>query len=151
MKDVEFADVTATVPPSPSNGVHHRPPKKKASKKSAKTVTGRERTVAQPIPAEFVDIATGPADAPMWPLHSALWLQPERAAAMPEWTGLAVERRHRIPAPGLLPVETTPLDRRDALDHSCEGRKPAPRRELPPSGLTPLGWDPRAVCRREEK
>jgi hypothetical protein len=138
----------------PGNGTHRTT--------NAHRTTEKARP-AQPVPqaidatfaaAEFAPAAAEPIDAPMWPLHAALWLQLEMAPSIPVWTGLAIERHNRIPAPGFLYFDTAPPDRPGILDSSAfPSGKTAPgtpaRLDLPESGLTPLGWDPRAVCRKQ--
>ncbi len=103
----------------------------------------------QPIDATFATIEAEPIDAPMWPLHPALWFQPELAPSAPAWTGLAIEHHNRIPAPDFLQPDTAPPNRPDTPDNSRDALTPGARCELPHSGLEPLGWDPRAVCRKE--
>ncbi|MGD1070510.1 MAG: hypothetical protein ABSB15_10255 [Bryobacteraceae bacterium] len=107
------------------------------------------RSVPQPIDATFAATGAGPIDAPMWPLHAALWLQPEPAPSIPAWTGIAIERHHRIPAPDFLQFDTAPANRPGALDDSRDAIEPRTGPQLPPSGLAPLGWDPRAVGRKQ--
>jgi len=81
-----------------------------------------------------------------------VWLQPEVQPALSCPSGLGIEHRHRLPAPGLFSLGAA-LDRGGAIDHSLRLHAIAP--ELPPvfpcalpeSGLTPLGWDPRTERR----
>jgi hypothetical protein len=151
MKGAYFPGLTATVPPAARNGTHRTTKKNgPAPERSAGSgVRADARPAPQPVDATFAPIEAEPIDAPMWPLHPALWFQPERMPSVPVWTGLAIERHNRIPAPDFLHFDTAPPDRPDTLDSSCDALTPGARRELPQSGLAPLGWDPRAVCRKE--
>ena len=150
MKGADFPGLTATVPPA-RNGTHRTTKKNGAAPKRSLGSGARAdaRPAPQPIAATFAAIEAEPIDAPMWPLHSALWFQPELAPSVPVWTGLAIERHNRIPSPDFLHSNTAPPNRPDTLDSSRDALTPDARRELPQSGLAPLGWDPRAVCRKE--
>jgi hypothetical protein len=109
----------------------------------------RKRTVkraAEPVPGSFVNTEPMPIDAPMWPLHAALWFQPELAPTVPAWSDLAIERRHRAPAAEFLFSGTAPLNRRDVVETSHEARLPETRPQIPESTLTPFGWDPRVLA-----
>ena len=125
--------------------------------------TPKRSARAGELPAEVqaaacVDIPVEPVDAPMWPIHPAGWLQPEVPAAPPSWTGLMIERRHRIPAPDFIQLPLAPFDRagEEPLPHgrgSATGVRtndatggPA----APQSDLAPLGWDPRAASLKKE-
>jgi hypothetical protein len=88
-------------------------------------------------------------DAPGWPAQPDVWLQAERTPRVPEWDGLTIERLHRVPMPGFLDAGAIPLDRRRSTAFSNEVFPAAARPAVPPSSLAPLGWDARAVCRKE--
>ena len=151
MKGADFPGLTATAPPAARNGTHRTTKKNgPAAKRSAGSGARADAGLApQPVDATFAAIEAVPIDAPMWPLHPALWFQPERAPSVPVWTGLVIERHNRIPAPDFPRFDTAPPDRPGTLHNSCDALRPGARRELPESGLTPLGWDARAVCRKE--
>jgi hypothetical protein len=68
----------------------------------------------------------------------------------PNWTGLAIERCSRIPAPDFLHSRLEPYNLPDSPDSSRDELTPAARPEIPQSGSTPLAWDPRAACRKGE-
>jgi hypothetical protein len=160
MKDIDFPVEPGPVPPVAPNGTH-RSSKKNAAAPKVSARSGASTAVRngarksgrpearQALDAAFAEIETKPSDASMWPLHSVLWLQPERAAQIPAWTGLGTERHNRIPRPDLLPVESPPADHPDTPDKSCVAIMPRPHCQLPRSDLAPLGWDPRTVCRKE--
>jgi hypothetical protein len=154
MKNGDLSGATATAPPVAANGAHPPPGPKKEAKKAAQKGSARSSArngvsyAPQPL-AGFVEIEHKPADAPMWLLHPVSWLQAERAPLAPAWTGLAIERHNRISRPDFLPLESAPPNRSNALDNSCDALAPNPHCELPRSDLAPLGWDPRAVCRKE--
>jgi hypothetical protein len=152
MKDVDFAGVTPTLPPAAPNGAHQIPKKKGATPKRPAESGARSgvRPAPRLIAAEFTELEAKAVDAPMWLLHSVLWFQPEGAPVVPVWTGLAIERHNRIPTPDFLHTDTSPPNRPDTLDNSRDALTPESRMELPPSGLEPLGWEPRAVSRKEE-
>lgn len=151
MKIADFPGLTATVPLAARNGTHRTTKKNgRAPKRSAGSGARADaRPAPQPVEATFATIEAVPIDAPMWPLHPAQWFEPERAPSVPVWTGLVIERHNRIPAPDFLHSDTAPPNRPRTLDSSCDALTPGARRELPESGLTPLGWDARAVCRKE--
>ncbi len=101
--------------------------------------------------APFAAVEAAPADPEMWPAHPAGWLEPDLAPVVPASSGLRVERRYAVPAPDLLrlePLAAIPPPARAAVP---EMRPPACRTRLPESGLAPLGWDPRAVCRKGDR
>jgi hypothetical protein len=100
--------------------------------------------------AACVAIPVEPVDAPMWPIHPAGWLQPEAPAAAPFWTGLTIERRHRLPAPDLIQLPLAPFPRAGSIDATREALFTAASPAIPPSDLTPLGWDARASSPRKE-
>jgi len=160
MKETNSSVSPIPVPPVAPNGIHQDPSKKAADpKRSARSMASAAVTKAArksarpeaqpPLDAAFAEIETRPSDASMWPLHSVLWFQPERAALIPAWTGLGIERHNRIPRPDLLVVASPPPDHPDTPDKACEGIVPHPHCQLPQSELAPLGWDPRTVCRKE--
>jgi hypothetical protein len=159
MKNGDFSGVTATVPPA-SNGAHPSlekgPGKSPGKKRTALKGSGKSAVrngvspAPFPIAEEFAEIEPKPIDAPMWLLHPVSWLQAERSPSVPLWTGLAIERHYRIPRPEFMPLETAAPNRPGALDNSCAALAAEPRCELPQSDLAPLGWDPRAVCRKED-
>jgi len=106
------------------------------------------------VKAEFVTAEAEPVDAPMWPLHAALWLQSEMAPSIPIWTGLGIERHNRILVSDFLLFDAAQKDRPGSVDNSAfpsgkNARSSPACLDLPESGLTPLGWNPRAVCRKD--
>ena len=149
MKGVDFPRITA--PPEGPLRRNGTAPKRTAGCKLGVPVERARaaRTMPQPIDATFATADAEPIDAPMWPLHEALWLQSEPAPSIPVWTGISIERHNRIPAPDFLHLDTAPADRPGALGDSREAMRPRARPELPQSGLAPLGWDPRAVGRKQ--
>ena len=150
MKGTDLQRLTATVPPAATNGTHRATKRNGAApKRSAGSgLRADARPLPQPLAAAFAIIGDELIDAPKWPLHSAAWFQPELAPAVPVRNGLAIERRYRIPAPDFLHSGTAPPDRPEGLKSSPGELTPVARPQLPQSGLAPLGWDPRAVCRK---
>jgi hypothetical protein len=154
MKDADFRVVIATVPLPKRNGTHRTSPGKGREPKRSTA-----RPEPQPIDAAFAASEPELIDAPMWPLHAAHWFQPELAPSVPVWSGLAIIRHNRIPGPGFLHPDIAPSniaatpgsnpsrDRTGALagEGALCGRVP----QLPDSGLAPLGWDARAMRRKE--
>jgi hypothetical protein len=120
-----------------------------------KRSTARSAELAPEIKAAAcVDIPVEPVDAPMWPIHPAGWLQPEAPATAPSWTGLNIERRHRIPAPDFLHFALAPFPLPGceaglasvSQQPACpEAAFPVARPMVPQTDLAPLGWDPRAA------
>jgi len=106
----------------------------------------KARAAPEVVGAAFAELEARLADASMWLHHAASWLQSEAMPSIPEWTGLAVERRYRMPSPGFLVFGV------EAMDRAAGTRGPGvcmehSQPELPESGLGPLGWDARTVKR----
>jgi hypothetical protein len=155
MKEFNSSAEPTPVPPAAPNGIHHGPEKKAATPKHA---AGSRRSAprkskqpeAQPsFDAPFAGMEMSPSSGSMWMLHSALWFQSERTPRIPDWTGLGIERHNGMPRPDLLPVAIQPPDRPAAPEKPSEGIGPEPHVHFPKSDLTPLGWDPRTVYRKE--
>ncbi|HWB84016.1 MAG TPA: hypothetical protein VG675_07740 [Bryobacteraceae bacterium] len=139
-----------------TNGVHRNGRKNGSISERSQVMAARTRqSVASDVAPEvlaapFMSISIEPVDVPMWPIHPAGWLQPEIPAAAPSWSGLNIERRNRIPAPGLLPLSLAPFDCPGKPDSSCDVLLPSAGPKRPESDLEPLGWDPRAICSQKE-
>ena len=101
--------------------------------------------------APFLKTESAPEDAPMWPVHPVMWLQPELRLAVPAATGLVIERKHTIPVSGFLENSMTPANHARALDRTAQPVLPSIRTRLPASDLTPLGWDPRVSAHATRK
>lgn len=140
----------ATVPPATTNGVHRAARKSGPALKRPSGSTHRLPALPDPV-ASFVSLKPVPVDAEMWPLHPALWFQPELGPTMSQWSGLAIERHSRLPAPDFALPKVEPLNHRAALDVIRDALAPVPLPEIPQCGLAPLGWDPRTICRKEER
>lgn len=99
--------------------------------------------------APFAAVAAAPADAEMLAAHPDAWLQLDPAPQLPA-SGLRVERRYALPAPDPLDLEPPPaelcMEPRPANSHAAAA---VPR--CPLSDLAPLGWDPRAICRKGDR
>ena len=121
-----------------------------ASERSAGKSALGNSPAPEPLAGPVGSMEDTAIDAPMWPLQSAVWFQPDVAPAPPAWSSLAIERHNRIPAPDFAPSDTSPANRPGALEHSPEALTRAAVPEAPESGLTPLGWDPRADCWKEK-
>jgi len=150
MKPTHLPDSTETAHPAATNGTHRVSKKNGAAPKPAVgTDAPADARAPEPLAGPVASIEAAPVDAPMWPLHSAIWFQPDVAPSAPAWSGLAIEHRNRIPAPDFLRSDIAPLNRPDALDNSPHALTPDASPGIPQSGLAPLGWDPRAVCWKE--
>jgi len=147
MKPADFRDSTESVGSSATNGTH---PSKKRNPPKRSTVAGKPAAASGPAPLAQPIPCVNPVavDVPKWPLQSAAWLEPDVPPSPPAWSGLAVERHHRIPVPDFLPFDTAPLNRMDGPKTS-QPAVAAAGPILPHSDLAPLGWDPRAVGRKE--
>jgi hypothetical protein len=141
----------ATAPPAAANGTHRVAKKSGPSPKRSAVSDSRLSASPEPPAAPFAVAAVAPIDAEMWPLHSAVWFQPERAPSASQWSGLTVERRNRPPAPDFEHAGAAPLNRPGALDIAAGALMPGAQPQIPQSSLAPLGWDPRTVCRKEER
>ena len=152
MKGADFPGSAATVPAAATNGTHRPARKSGAAKRSARSeVRTNEQAGPEPPSAPFSTREAQPIDAPMWPLHSGVWFQPELAPAPPAWSGLAIDRHNRIPAPDFLHSSAAPINCTDTLENVCGAVTPAAAPDVPRSDLAPLGWDPRADGRKEER
>ena len=67
-----------------------------ASETSPESGKKRTKPAKRPAPhsapgfdAPFAAISIQPVDAPAWPIHPVCWFQPEPAAVLPSWNGLA--------------------------------------------------------------
>jgi hypothetical protein len=99
--------------------------------------------------ALFSQLTPAAVDAPAWPVHLAMWLEPACATPLPENSGLRVERRHKIPSRGFLGL-VNPAPGAPAPIKECRPVVPDLRLPLPASGLKPAGWEPRrAFVRRQ--
>ena len=132
------------------------PPRKGAVKgvpnqETRRSAGSHHRALPEPLAAPFAATQPAPIDAEMWPLHSAMWFQPERAPSCSEWSGLAVERRHRVPAPAFAQPAAAPIDCPGEPDLARDPLAPDAQPAIPHSDLAPLGWDPRTVCPKEER
>jgi hypothetical protein len=155
MKGESFSGLAATLPPAAVNGTHRTAKNGSTAKRPAGSRARADAGSApQPVEAAFAITGEEPIDTPMWPRHAASWLQGERTPSVAVWTGLTIERQNRIPAPGFLHFEIAPeiapMKRPSAIESFSHPLHPPVRLEFPQSGLAPLGWDPRAVCRRHE-
>jgi hypothetical protein len=151
MKGTDLPDSVATIPAA-EHGTHRlTKTSRAASKRSAGRREGFDvRSVPKPLAAPLATPETPPVDVPGWCLHPAVWFQLELAPSAPSWSGLDIERCNRIPAPDFLHSRAEPYNLPDSLDNSRDALTPATRPEIPQSGSVPLGWDPRAVCRKGE-
>jgi hypothetical protein len=150
MKDGELRGLTASRPPAAGNGTHVQAKKNGAgSKRSSTSGTLAGAWESQQMAAEFAVLDAEPVDAPMWPLHPTLWFQPELKPTDSIWSGLVIEHHNRIPAPDFMAFDIVPLNCPGTTDSPRAAFTPDARRVLPQSGLAPLGWDPRTVCRKE--
>ena len=153
MKNVDLAISSVTIP-LPAAGKAQASKKKGAAKRSRSSsgpnVSADADSAPQPIVAEFAEMETEPVDSSTWLLHAALWFQPERGPSLPGWTGLAIERHHRIPSPDFSETETMAVDRPGMMDCACDVIKPDRRQSFPQSDLAPMGWDARSIARKEE-
>jgi hypothetical protein len=136
-KPVRIVAANGALPPAKKNGVEAKQP--------SETAPSADVSAPDFLAAPIADEAT-PIDSPMWPLHPLVWFQPESAPSAPVWTGLAIAHQNRLPAPDFQVFETTPFDWAGVRKSSCDPLAPATGPVAPPSGLEPLGWDPRAVC-----
>ena len=145
MKGGDLTAFSGTMPAN-GNGVHRAAKKNGATSKRAAAVVDS----ATAVPLEpFAAVDADSVDAPMWPVHSTVWYQPDLAPSVPAWSGLAIEHRRRIPSPDFISLETGPFQRADAMDRASDVVRAEPRPEPPPSGLEPLGWDPRTIGGKE--
>ncbi len=103
-----------------------------------------ERTAKQaPEPAAFVRVESQAQNAPMWPIHPDMWLQPELQLGVPAASGLRIERRHGVPSPEFVREPMTPVSHPPSRETTVHPVLPRIGQQLPGSGLAPLGWDPR--------
>lgn len=153
MKGADLPGVTATVSPAARNGAHRATKRHDAASRRSYRSGARadERPAPAPLAGPLASQEALPIEAPMWPHNPAVWFQPELAPSVPLWSGLAIERCHRIPAPDFLHSTAAPFNRPDTTDNSREALRPGASPKAPESGAAPLGWDPRTVCRKEDR
>jgi hypothetical protein len=135
------------------NGTHAAVHKNGAAPKPTANSSSRPRVLPSPDPppAPFIALEPAAVPAPMWPVHSNVWFQPERAPSPPAWSDLTIERRHRVPAPDFVCSAIPPFDRAAAPAPADGGPLPPDRcLQVPKSELAPIGWDSRAFCPKEE-
>ena len=121
------------------------------NQKTRRSAGSHHHDLPEPLAAPFAAAQPTPIDAEMWPLHSAMWFQPERAPSCSQWSGLAVEHRHRVPAPAFAQPAVAPIDCPREPDLARDPHAPGAQPAMPHSDLAPLGWDPRTVCPKEER
>jgi hypothetical protein len=93
--------------------------------------------------APFVSIEARAYDVQMWPAHAVVWLQLELKPGLPGSSGLRIERQCKVPVPDFLSLAVPPVRHPHALERVSGPLAPGVQRQLPRSGLAPLGWDPR--------
>ena len=101
--------------------------------------------------ADFAALEIPEGGERTWPLSPVAWFQPEFNLRLPESSGLAIERRHRVPFPSLAPLAIAPADQPHTAQKDGEPLLPDLKLRFPPSGLAPSGWEPRAVLASHEK
>ncbi len=147
MKPADLPESTAGTGPAAPNGTT-RATRKNPPKRSATAEESTGACAPAPLAGPVAGVEAAGVDAPMWPLQSAAWFEPDVPPSPPAWSGLAIERHNRIPAPDFLPSGTAPLNRVDVPDSSRPALA-AVGPKVPESELAPLGWDPRAFCGKE--
>jgi len=99
--------------------------------------------------ARLASVESRPQDAPMWPTHHIVWLQPALRPAIRGSSGLSIERHLRVPVGDFLNPGVTAVSRAHSLDTECNPLTPDLALVLPQSELQPRGWHPREHCRKE--
>ena len=149
MKDAGLSNSREAARPA-ANGAHRGKRKNGAAAKRPSETAGSADGPSLDGLAPLLDGGgPTPIDSPMWPLHSAMWLQPDGVPPAPLWSGLAVEHQNRSLMPDFQPSGIAPFDHPAAPRGSSQALDPAAGPVVPRSDLAPLGWDPRAVCRKE--
>jgi hypothetical protein len=135
------SDDLAKVPAKP-NGVHENGGTRKrgAGKSAPGTATDPQKL------AGFAGVPPPAVNAPMWPVHAVVWLQPDLTAAAPHSSGLRIERRHRVPVPDFVHPVVTPAAGQRLLAQEGDPLPPNLPQAMPQCDLSPLGWDPRTAC-----
>ncbi len=136
--------------PATPNGARTAHRNRRAAKRDALPEI-RPDALPEPEVAPFATKEPAMADAEMWPVHGGVWFQPDQTPAPPAWSSLVLERQHRIAAPDFAVAEMAPLDRAAAPAIEREALSPRAAVSLPASDLVPAGWDPRALCPKEER
>ncbi len=112
----------------------------------------RKRAVKPPPTREmpelsgFAVVSVQAIDAQMWPTHAVMWLEPVLMPVAPDSSGLGIQRRHRVPTPDFIRSHVVAADRPQSPEHRTEPLPQDLGQGIPKSDLSPLGWDPRAVC-----
>ena len=131
--------------PHGSNGKSHAPAAVLERRNGHRVeAPARKPKLAAPRLAPFASVAVTVAEELRWPLNPVAWFHPELSPRSLSSSGLLIERQHRIPVPDFASLEINPTTPQDTPG---EGGEPLPaevQRQLPASGLAPLGWEPRA-------
>jgi len=102
-----------------------------------------EPPVPAPAPlADFISAEPTALDSEKWPVHPAIWWQPELPLQLPS-SGLRSERRFKIPVADFRNAGPSPECPPAVRVAAAEALAPAWNDVLPASDLAPLGWDPR--------
>ena len=151
MKGTDLPDPVATIPAAGNGTIRLTKTSRAASNRSAGRRAGTDvRSAPKPLADPLATADTPPVDVPAWCLHQAVWFQPELAPSAPGWSGLAIDRCSRIPAPDFLHSRAEPYNLPASPDRSRDALTAAARPQIPQSASAPLAWDPRAVCRKGE-
>jgi hypothetical protein len=120
-----------------------RSPRKRGGTRRARPAAIEPPVPAPAPPADFISSDPVALDAEKWPVHPAIWWQPELPLQLPASSGLRSERRFKIPVADFRSA-APPLMYPPAAKVS--GAEPLVRvwsDPMPASDLAPLGWDPR--------
>lgn len=150
MNGADFSGSAGTVPAAANNT--HQVTKKNgtAPKRAAGTGSPGDAPAVGPLAGPAVAVEGMAIDAPMWPLQAAAWLQPNVAPSPPVWSGLSIEHHNRIPMLEFVASANGAVDRPEVPEKSAREVGSVAEPAIPQSDLSPLGWDPRAVCWKKE-
>jgi hypothetical protein len=103
-----------------------------------------EPLVPAPAPlSDFLSAEPIALDAAKWPVHPAIWWQPDLPLQLPVSSGLHAERRFKIPVADFRKAGASLECRPPTRAAAAEALAPLWNDALPASDLVPLGWDPR--------
>ena len=129
-------------PAEPAPPRVRRGSKKRGAGRPSRPVEMEPSLAAPAPPADFLSAEPIALDAEKWPVHPALWWQPELPFRLPA-SGLRSERRFKIPVADFRAAGPAPECPPAARMSSADALAPVWKDALPASDLAPLGWDPR--------
>ena len=145
MSAAEWPRPSEPIPPGVRRGT-----RKRGASRRPRPAAVEPPVPAPAPPADFLSAEPVALDADKWPVHPALWWQPDLPLQLPA-SGLRSERRFKIPVADFRDANPSPECPPAGTPLAPEALAPVWSDLLPASDLVPLGWDPRACLPQHEK